>query len=236
MRKWLGRIVLTLGLMCLGLGVMLSGFEWATGSGDAYWKLQKRLSTPLVTEFPEAVRRADRVCADYLFGRRTDLKLDEPTRAALGEFNQRELEHMVDVADLFVMEQRVCRWVMAGATVLMLSGWALLPGRRSREAQKACLMAAGLWVGLLAAGTLWAAADFQGAFLKFHHLMFDNELWLLAPQDLLIRLYPESFFAGMALRIAIFMLGGLGLVYLALGLLTRMMARRFDRGGNPNAV
>ena len=55
-------------------------------------------------------------------------------------------------------------------------------------------------------------------------------------QDLLIRLYPESFFAGMALRIGVFMLGGLVLVYLAVGLLARKIARRFDRGGNPNAV
>ena len=107
MKKWMARLALTLGLMCLGLGIMLSGFEWATASGDAYWNLQKRLETPLVSEFPEAVRAADWVCADYLFARRDDLALDGETQAALGGFTQREIDHMVDVRALFALERQV---------------------------------------------------------------------------------------------------------------------------------
>ena len=115
-------------------------------------------------------------------------------------------------------------------------GWALARGRRGEEAVRACRRCAFLWAGLLAVGALAVAVDFESAFLTFHHLLFTNDLWLLSAQDLLIRLYPESFFAGMALRIGVFMLGGLVLVYLAVGLLARKIAGRFDRGGNPNAV
>lgn len=236
MKKWMARLALTLGLMCLGLGIMLSGFEWATASGDAYWNLQKRLETPLVSEFPEAVRAADWVCADYLFARRDDLALDGETQAALGGFTQREIDHMVDVRALFALERQVCRWAMAGAVALIALGWALARGRRGEEAVRACRRCAFLWAGLLVVGALAVAVDFESAFLTFHHLLFTNDLWLLSAQDLLIRLYPESFFAGMALRIGVFMLGGLVLVYLAVGLLARKIAGRFDRGGNPNAV
>ena len=35
MKKWMARLALTLGLMCLGLGIMLSGFEWATAPAMA---------------------------------------------------------------------------------------------------------------------------------------------------------------------------------------------------------
>ena len=46
---------------------------------------------------------------------------------------------------------------------------------------------------------VWGAADFEGLFVLFHRLSFDNGLWLLNPQtDLLIRLMPTSFFVSYA--------------------------------------
>lgn len=163
-----------------------------------------------MSEFPEAVRAADWVCADYLFARRDDLALDGETQAALGGFTQREIDHMVDVRALFALERQVCRWAMAGAVALIALGWALAGAegarRRFGPAGAARFCGPDCW--------WWAPWPWRwilkAAFLTFHHLLFTNDLWLLSAQDLLIRLYPESFFAGMALRIGVFMLGGIG--------------------------
>ena len=56
--------------------------------------------------------------------------------------------------------------------------------------------------------------NFSRAFILFHKLFFTNDLWLLNPETAwMIRLLPESFFAGIALRTAISFLVGLLLIH-----------------------
>ena len=47
-----------------------------------------------------------------------------------------------------------------------------------------------------------AAVDFNGVFIKFHHIFFDNDLWLFDPaEDFMIRMLPEGLFYDMAFRV-----------------------------------
>ncbi len=47
--------------------------------------------------------------------------------------------------------------------------------------------------------------DFNKYFTLFHKIFFDNELWLLNPKtDVLIQMYPLSFFESIACRIAMY--------------------------------
>ena len=58
-----------------------------------------------------------------------------------------------------------------------------------------------------AAGILAVAAsiDFNGCFIVFHELFFNNDLWILDPaEDLIINILVEPFFADMALKIALY--------------------------------
>ncbi len=55
---------------------------------------------------------------------------------------------------------------------------------------------------LVALGVL-ALSDFGDAFVQFHLLAFDNDLWILDPsRDYLIMLFPEGFWFDATLRIA----------------------------------
>ena len=48
------------------------------------------------------------------------------------------------------------------------------------------------------------ASNFNKYFIMFHHMFFDNDLWLLDPAtDLMIRMLPEGFFFDMVIRIVV---------------------------------
>jgi len=44
--------------------------------------------------------------------------------------------------------------------------------------------------------------DFSGFWVQFHHLFFNNDLWLLNPEtDILIQMLPQQFFYDLVVRI-----------------------------------
>ena len=66
-------------------------------------------------------------------------------------------------------------------------------------------MCVGTGLFFLAACLLAAivSTDFTKYFTVFHEIFFDNDLWLLNPnEDLLINIVPEPFFVDTAARIA----------------------------------
>ena len=62
----------------------------------------------------------------------------------------------------------------------------------------------GLFFLMVAAVGLLIASDFSRYFIVFHHIFFNNDLWILNPAtDLLINIVPEPFFADTAFRIGV---------------------------------
>ena len=114
-------------------------------------------------------------------------------------FNERELTHMADCFDLFVLLRRVL--LAAGiAAAVLLAGAALLG---HQVAASAALTGALALLGLIAIVGIWGIVDFDSLFTAFHHMLFTNDLWLLDPRtDLLIRICPQSMFMFMAVKIA----------------------------------
>lgn len=83
-------------------------------------------------------------------------------------------------------------------------------GRKDRSAYLARAVPGSLCAGtgVFFAACLALAAvistDFSRYFVVFHHIFFDNDLWILDPNtDMLINIVPEAFFMDTALRIAI---------------------------------
>lgn len=112
-------------------------------------------------------------------------------------FNKREKDHMVDVQRLFLMNESI-RGILFG-TVLFFVGLAVWRKQYS-YILKVGLKQAG--VSLILAGTMLiiSLTDFNKAFIKFHHLFFTNDLWILDPRtDTLIQMLPEPFFKSMAM-------------------------------------
>ncbi|MBQ6582919.1 MAG: TIGR01906 family membrane protein, partial [Mogibacterium sp.] len=80
-------------------------------------------------------------------------------------------------------------------------------------------------VTVLAAAALGylASKDFTKFFTEFHHIFFDNDLWLLDPaKDNLINLLPESFFRDTALTIVLFFAGMMIVTGIILALIARL--------------
>lgn len=138
----------------------------------------------------------------YLRGEREELQ----TVADIGDkmqpfFNQRELSHMEDVRNLFLggmALRRICL-VLGAVLVLMIwrvGGLRLLP--------RAICTGTGVAFGGAALLALAVSADFRKSFTLFHHLFFDNDLWLLNPDtDRLINIVPQGFFVDTAFWIAV---------------------------------
>lgn len=205
-------IISALGLMAFVAAGLLTGLEIVFLDANRYTALMDALNV-----YPDVgIAREEQVLvngdlAAYLAGRRDTLDRSVTLRgqAVDSPFNQREKAHMADVRRLFQAGLKA-RAVAAGASLALL-GAALLLGRRQARRQGVllalCLMTA---AGVTAALLLWRA-DFNALFIRFHQLIFANDLWLLNPAtDALIRMLPEPFFEGMAAQ------GGLAAVIGAL--------------------
>jgi hypothetical protein len=85
---------------------------------------------------------------------------------------------------------------LCGAGVVLLVGCGILGGRR---VVGSVLMASGILAIALFAGIgAWALADFDGMFAAFHGLFFEQGTWSFPWDSLLICMYPEAFWTGMA--------------------------------------
>lgn len=145
----------------------------------------------------------------YLRGDREDLHVFTTMGGEYREFfNAREIAHMEDVRGLFLAAIAIRR-AAVGIIVLCLAFLILTKARLRAVLPRAVCLGMGLvfLAGAVLGGII--ASDFNKYFVIFHHIFFDNDLWILNPAtDMLINIVPEPFFMDTAFRIlAIF--GGL---------------------------
>lgn len=117
-------------------------------------------------------------------------------------FNQREIDHMVDVLYLI----RAMRIVM----VIILSTSAIVYWtQRTQQTFKDSLkqtytIALGVLGGLMSAIGVFAWFDFESFWILFHQMLFTNDLWLLDPRtDRLINMVPLNFFMTLVFSIIV---------------------------------
>lgn len=147
-------------------------------------------------------------------------------------FNEQDRFHMAEVRDLFLGGLNI----RIGAAVIALVCLAFLAGSKAdlhrivpRSYQIALLIVGALVLVLGIA----VAIDFNAVFVQFHHIFFDNDLWIFDPaEDYMIRMLPEGLFADMVIRIGALFVGGL-VILLVLSLLAgRVSGRKKDVDGN----
>lgn len=137
-------------------------------------------------------------------------------------FNQRELDHMVDVQHLFLLASRAR--LGAGAILVIVPLLGLAIERAHFLPRLGTLLTVGgiLTVAILLLLGALSLVDFTELWTRFHHVAFTNDLWILDPRtDYLIMLFPEGFWFDAVMRIAMLsatqavVLGaaGLGLVF-----------------------
>ena len=140
----------------------------------------------------------------FLRGKRENLHVYTTMGGEYREFfNDREIAHMEDVRGLFVGALVLRRICIVTAFVCVALLW-LLKADIALVVPRSVCWGTGLFFAIICVLGLVISTDFTKYFVIFHHIFFNNDLWLLDPAtDLLINIVPEPFFMDTAARIAV---------------------------------
>lgn len=144
----------------------------------------------------------------------------QPVEALAGQrlgdqplYNQRELKHMQDVQDVFLVTRRI--WHLALGLLVLVMVLSLWRTRILTELAQGLKIGGLLISGLVAGIGLLAVIAWQFWFVAFHQIFFAPGSWTFNTSDTLIRLFPEQFWFDAALTISLLsLIGGLGLALL----------------------
>ena len=166
---------------------------------------------------------------DYIRGKREDLVVVAPVHGQERQvFNQREIDHMVDVKDLFSLGFRL-RLISLGIFIVLTGLIIGIRRKRSiRDLAISYLMVLSILIILGLALMGFILIDFTKVWDQFHYIFFTNDLWILDPRtDILIQMVPEQFFFDMVVRI-LRTFGGI-LTALAIGAIYVLSQKRYAR-------
>lgn len=224
MRKVLSRAVgflLAVSLALLLLTMLIDGM----GTSPALMlRLMERNAPPEATglaaeHYPGVVN----MITGYLGGRVKEFQYTWTDAGGVSylAFRDSEQQHMKDCFGLFVLCRGVALASLAAVCLMLGAAFFLRDWRRMAGG----FLAGGLLVlGAVAVLGVWGLVDFDGLFVLFHRLSFDNGLWLMDPRtDLLIRLMPIDFFIQYAALLIFSWLAGMLLMLL---LARRVMKHR----------
>ncbi len=217
MKKFLSAVLaLIFGLSCV-LALILCAAQGVIFNTDRFMAAYEKENISEVTGMDEEnLRLVTDHMLDYLCDKEEDFNL---TAVIHGEsrlvFDDREVAHMKDVKVLFMKAFAIRTGAVLVAIVSLILIIVLM--RRSSVP----FISWGYLLGLVVFGAILAilgyivSQDFNAAFIKFHHIFFTNDLWLLDPTyEVLIQMLPESFFFSVAVALLIW--GGLILIVPAL--------------------
>lgn len=130
-------------------------------------------------------------------------------------YNERELEHMLDVKN--VAQNAIVIWYLTLAIALILGVWAWFGSWWGNFSHG---LGRGGWLTLILVGVTMVIVlvGFGLFFVFFHDVFFDPGTWRFAFSDTLIRLFPERFWRDTFLAVGL--LTGIG------GLVLTMIFRR----------
>ena len=127
------------------------------------------------------------------------------------------LSHLQDCTPIFTTG-RISTGVVGAFGIIGLIALGILAGRKRVGAT--LIIASALVIGVLLALGVWAALDFNGLFTWMHTLLFAQGNWVFDADSLLITLFPEAFWAAMAM---LWILASI-LLALAVGIIGKILA------------
>lgn len=116
-------------------------------------------------------------------------------------FNEKEATHMKDVKGIFI-SAILLRRLLVAVSIICIILIRLFKGRLHRFISNVLIFGTLTTLSVTCSIAFIIASDFEKYFIAFHHIFFDNNLWMLNPTtDNLINLVPEGFFVDMSERI-----------------------------------
>lgn len=209
-------------IILLFIILILSSIEWVAFDMNFYEREYKKLNISQSTGMDDLnLMRTTKGLLDYLKGKRQDLNISAVIHGQERlVFNQREIEHMVDVRNLFskgTQLRKICLLVSIGIIAFLFIA--------RRRMTWGYLFTGYLWV-LAGLGLIFLILlilmykDFTPLWNQFHYIFFTNDLWLLDPEtDVLIQMVPEEFFFNIILKIVTVFSLGVATLGIVIGLL-----------------
>ena len=221
--------LLTIASLLIITAVLFTSLQFCMNQRDWYYKSYVKYNTDKHTmmsneDMTEAIFRL----VDYMEGRVDSIQLSVTEAGRVVEmYNRQEIDHMVDVKSLYQsFRKSQLAAIAAFVTVLLLS---LSEGKKGRSSITLRSLAVAVIIFFIILGALgiWAYTDFTAFWTAFHHLFFTNDLWLMDPAVCrMIRICPESLFAGMALSMAAWSAGLILAASLLLAAIEKALAKK----------
>ena len=118
-------------------------------------------------------------------------------------FNEREVLHMEDVRGLFIGAVYL-RYILVFISIICIIFAKISRVRISHFLSNVLIFGTLITLALTDILVFLIAGDFEKYFIIFHHIFFNNDLWMLDPAtDNLINIVPQGFFMDMSKRIVI---------------------------------
>lgn len=122
-------------------------------------------------------------------------------------FSEKDILHMVDVQNLYTFSHNImiyCFITFILSTIIIIL---ILRGKSLLYITKIFNKVLLLFIVLVGGLSAVIAYNFNSFWIKFHTILFSNELWLLSPNESnLIKMVPEEFFISLITKITIYIL------------------------------
>ena len=140
-------------------------------------------------------------------------------------FNEQDRFHMGEVRDLFIGGLNI-RFGACVAAVLCILFLVITRADIKKVVPRSYRIALGVTGAAVILIGIAAVVDFNAVFVQFHHIFFDNDLWIFDPaEDYMIRMLPEGLFYDMVMRIGAIFVVSL-VVLLVLSFIPKIAYRR----------
>ena len=140
-------------------------------------------------------------------------------------FNEQDRFHMGEVRELFIEGLNI-RFGACVAAVLCILFLVITRADIKKVVPRSYRIALGVTGAAVILIGIAAVVDFNAVFVQFHHIFFDNDLWIFDPaEDYMIRMLPEGLFYDMVMRIGAIFVVSL-VVLLVLSFIPKIADRR----------
>jgi len=231
MKRLFARLLAFIAGLLILIALLFTSLQYCLMDEDWFQNEYESLGTAGQIGIPtEDCTRAIMQLIYYMEGDAESIQLDVTENGVtVAMYNEREIAHMTDVQRLYQAFRTVRNAGCIVALALLLLCWLLMRKRTLRTWGEGYITAAKV-LGVIIVGLgVWVAVDFNSFWVAFHHLFFDNDLWLLDyATSRMIRICPEQLFFDIVVRFALLFLIPFAIL-LVLSILFRGWGRRREK-------
>lgn len=222
MKKKINEGLTTFAIVCFIFGLLVTMFNLAVFNERFFETQYKALNTAESMNMSgEDLMLATHTLLDYLQNKRDDINVEVVVEGKnVPMFNQKEIDHMVDVKDLFTGLNSL---QMAAYVIFIILIVVLTITNRMSSLTNSIYRALGVYLFVIGGIAVYAFIDFSGFWVIFHKVLFSNDLWLLNPNtDRMINMFPEVFFNRLVIRVMIHFV----IVFVAMYIIAKIREKR----------